>query len=400
MLTLPTLGVIGAAWSAWSGDTLETVNLVVFVVLWASTLFAIEAGYHRYFSHRAFRATPAFEYALALLGSMAFQGPVIWWAAMHRRHHEHSDQPGDPHSPHLRGTGHVGALAGLWDAHMGWLFAEVDSISRKSTWARYVPDLLDNPRIWSLHRHYLRLLVLGISLPAVVGGLATWSWHGAWMGFLWGGLVRVFLVNHAIWAVNSICHVYGRRPFALHARDRSTNNAWVAAISFGAGWHHNHHTFPGSATTSMRPSQIDVSGLALAAFARLGWVSDLRTPPDHASEVGWARRVELELDFEGRRLAGSLAGLSLRQTFVELDDGTPSALGPGARVELVELVVAEAGRRGKPASLAALDGLTAEVERVGFQGAWLRFDSPSPEALAALGRLRARAALDEPEPSR
>src|SRR4029079_1719233 len=137
------------------------------------------------------------------------------------------DGPDDPHSPQLRGRGLRGLVLGLWNAHMAWLFVEVDSISRKSQWAGLVPDLIDNRRVWWVHRCYLYWLVLGLLLPGALGLLLPGTTRGALMGPLWGGLIRIFLVNHAIWAVNSICHRFGRRPFALHANDRSTNNAWV-----------------------------------------------------------------------------------------------------------------------------------------------------------------------------
>ncbi|KIG18005.1 Fatty acid desaturase [Enhygromyxa salina] len=382
VLSLPTAGVFIGAYLAWRGDVLETANLVVFVVLWIATLFGVEGGFHRYFSHRSYRARPGVEAVLAGLGSMAFQGPVLWWAATHRRHHERSDRPGDPHSPQLRGDGARGLLLGLWDGHVGWLFNEVDAISRKSTWAKYVPDLLEKPMVWSIHRNYLWWLALGFALPAVLGGALTGTWHGAWIGLVWGGLIRTFLVNHAIWAVNSICHVYGSRPFALHARDRSANNAWVALVSLGAGWHHNHHVFPGSATTQVHAWQVDGCGLILRALAKLGLVSELGTPPADLDQPGWTRRVSVNL--EGA--PAELVNLRSDRAFVE----TRVRRAVGATIRLDHFVVAEAN--GEAQVVAGLQ-IQASVDRVTPHGLVLRFAS-SPQQAAALTRLTRRERYD------
>ncbi len=289
VLTVPTLGVALALWLASRGAPIGEANLVIALVLWAGTLFGIEGGYHRYFSHHAFRTGPVFEVTLAVLGSLAFQGPVLWWAATHRRHHAHADKPGDPHSPHLAGKGPRAMLRGLFYAHAGWLLTEVDDISRGHTWKGLVPDLRANRRIKWVHRYYMVFLVLGLALPAVLGGLATGTLHGAWMGFLWGGLVRVFAVNHAIWAVNSVCHVFGARPFAHRARDLATNNVWLALPTLGASFHHNHHVFPAAATTQLRWWQIDLTGWVLRLLAVIGVVSGVRSPPRHHTVPG---RVE------------------------------------------------------------------------------------------------------------
>ncbi|MEM9457829.1 MAG: acyl-CoA desaturase [Myxococcota bacterium] len=392
VLTLPTAGVVVALSMGARGDWPDPANLVVFAILWASTLLGIEAGYHRYFSHASFKTGAVFEVVLALLGSMAFQGPVVWWAAMHRRHHRHADDEGDPHSPQLRGGGLRGTLRGLWDAHMAWLFQEVDSISRKSRWADLVPDLLANRRIWWVHRRYPHWLALGLLLPAGLGGMLTGSGHGALMGLLWGGLVRIFVVNHTIWAVNSICHVHGRRPFALHARDRSTNNAWVAWLSFGAGWHHNHHVFPGSATTRIEWWQLDVSGLVLAALARLGITWDLRTPPASVREGLWSRRVFTRLEVEPSAAApapvttavAEVTALRSHGAFVE----TTASWPVGTPLVLRDLRARD--RRGQPERMVDMLPLHAVVERVAPGGLKVRFEGVSKDARASIAALRQR----------
>ncbi len=385
VLTLPTAGLVIATTSALRGDLPELSNAIVFFVLWVSTLFGIEAGYHRYFSHASFRTGPAFEVTLALLGSMAFQGPVVWWAAMHRRHHRHADDDRDPHSPQLRGGGFSGITRGLWGAHFAWLFDEVDSISRKSSWADLVPDLIANRRVWWVHRRYPLWLFLGIALPAALGWALTGTGHGAWMGLLWGGFVRIFLVNHAIWAVNSVCHLYGRRPFALHTRDHSTNNAWVAAVSLGAGWHHNHHVFPGSATTQIEWWQIDGSGLMLSALTRLGITWELRGPPPGARNGAWSRQVFAQVRAtDGGEHRARLGGLHSQGVFIE----TPLRAAVGSRLELHDLCVRD--RRGEPLRTVDVPPIEAVVDRIGPRGLRVTFPSLEPRARAMIAELRQR----------
>ena len=384
VMIVPTAGVVLALVYAWRGALLSTANLVVFLVLWVTTLFAIEGGYHRYFSHRAFGTSRAFEALLAIFGSLAFQGPVIWWAATHRRHHRHADRPGDPHSPQLRGSGPRATLLGLWDAHMGWLFREVDSISRKSHWQEYVPDLLENRTIWLIHRHYMWWLALGLLLPTVLGGLLDGTLHGAFMGFLWGGLVRIFLVNHAIWAVNSICHVYGRRPFALQARDRSANNALVALLSLGAGWHHNHHVFPGYSTTQLEPWQIDGTGLLLRLLGAMRVVRDLRLPS--ADRRGRQRRLRVAIADQTARQWANVSSLSGKRAFLE----TTSRHDVGASLQLIGFEVSEPDAQHET-SMEQFEPAEAVVEYVSLHGLGVRFVAPTPALSEALDRLGALA---------
>ncbi len=267
---VPFIGFAFAVWSLW-GRGVGPVELSLLAVMYAISVVGIEVGFHRYFSHGAFNAPPSVRYALAVAGSMAMQGPVMFWVAIHRRHHRFSDQPGDPHSPHLHGDGVAGTLRGLAHAHIGWLFRHEDT-----DWRQYVPDLLRDRAIFDANMRYGSWVLLGLALPAAAGGLLQQSWAGVGQGFLWGGLVRIFLAHHATWSVNSICHWAGSRTFAT--RDRSTNNLWLALISLGGSWHHNHHAFPRSATTTIRWWQIDPSWWFIRGLAAAGLASNLRKP--------------------------------------------------------------------------------------------------------------------------
>src|ERR1041385_7134357 len=193
----------------WQGFRLGAFDVALFVAFYAATIIGVEVGYHRYFSHGAFKCGTPMRVALAVLGSMSFQGPVIWWAASHRRHHKYSDRPQDPHSPHFHGEGVRGILRGLVHAHMGGMFRS-GTLFPNAGYERYVPDLLRDRAILAVHFKYAYWLVLSLAAPALVGGAVTGTWRGALMGLLWSGLIRVFFVNHSIWSVNSLCHVYGR----------------------------------------------------------------------------------------------------------------------------------------------------------------------------------------------
>ncbi|HEX8475584.1 MAG TPA: acyl-CoA desaturase [Pyrinomonadaceae bacterium] len=267
---IPFLGFLAVVALLW-GRSVGFLELGLLLLMYVLSVLGIEVGFHRYFSHHAFQAHQAVRVALAILGSMTVQGPVLFWVAIHRRHHAYSDQPGDPHSPHLHGDGLVGTLRGLWHAHVGWLFA-----FENTDWVRYAPDLLRDPVIFHINRLYPLWVSLGLLLPTVLGGLLTMTWTGALYGLLWGGLARIFLVHHSIWSVNSLCHCFGSRTF--QSKDQSTNNVWLAPISLGGSWHNNHHAFPGSARNGFAWWQIDPSGWFIRILELLGLAWDVKAP--------------------------------------------------------------------------------------------------------------------------
>jgi stearoyl-CoA desaturase (delta-9 desaturase) len=232
----------------------------------------VTIGFHRAFTHQSFVPNRPLKIALALAGSMAVQGSVISWVATHRRHHAFSDQDGDPHSPHLdEGPGLAGVLRGLWHAHVGWL-----SSPENTSAERWAPDLLrDDDMVW-IDRHFGRLTLLSFVLPAIFGLVITQSFMGAVTAFVWGSLARVFLLHHVTWSINSICHFFGKRPFA--SKDFSTNNWVLAIISFGESWHNNHHAFPTSAVHGIGRGQIDLSGFMIRLFEKMRLVRSVKLP--------------------------------------------------------------------------------------------------------------------------
>ncbi len=270
---IPFLGFIAAIallWNTFVGWT----DLLLLVVLYVLCGFGITIGFHRMLTHRAFEAAGPLKAALLVLGSMAIQGPAITWAVDHRTHHANSDKEGDPHSPHHGfGGGIGGQLRGLLHAHMGWMFTHRQALERP----RMGRDLVEDRMVRFVDRTFVLWAVMGFVVPFVLGyALTGGTWRGAFTGLLWGGLVRLFLNHHVTWSVNSICHYFGRRPFAAY--DLSTNN-WVLALpSLGESWHHNHHVFPTSAFHGLGRTQIDVSGLVIRGWEKLGWVSNVRRP--------------------------------------------------------------------------------------------------------------------------
>ena len=251
------LAAIVLLWNRAVGWT----DLVILLGMYLVTALGITIGYHRLLTHRAFQTHKPIEYALAAAGSMAVQGPVIDWVADHRKHHAHTDEEGDPHSPHV---GHGSGLAGLWHAHVGWLFDANGQADRR----KYAPDLMDDRGMRLLNRRFLSLVVLSLGLPATLGFVLTGTAAGALTGLLWGGLVRIFFVHHITWSINSICHYHGSRRFATE--DRSTNVWWLSVASLGEAWHHNHHAFPRSAVHGLRRWELDPSGAIIGAMQKVG----------------------------------------------------------------------------------------------------------------------------------
>jgi stearoyl-CoA desaturase (delta-9 desaturase) len=237
-------------------------DLAVLVVMYLFTGLGVTVGYHRLLTHRSFQTKPVISYAFAVAGSMAVEGPVINWVADHRKHHAHTDEEGDPHSPHV---GHGSGLKGLWFAHVGWLWESQGRAARR----KYAPDLMDDPGMRAINKAFLPLVGVSLLLPALLGlAFSGGSWKGALTGLLWGGLVRIFFLHHITWSINSVCHFFGRRRFDVD--DQSTNVAWLAIPSFGESWHHNHHAFPRSARHGLRPWEIDVSAMVIGTMEKLG----------------------------------------------------------------------------------------------------------------------------------
>lgn len=280
---IPPAGLITAILLLW-GVAFNWIYLALLGSMYVLTALGITVGYHRLFTHRSFKAPRPVAAVLAALGSMAVEGPMLQWVATHRRHHQHSDDHGDPHSPHNHGDGLLGTLRGLWHAHMGWLFDSHTFVTARDGFSsvpiplrRYVADLERHRLYRWMSATFPVWAVLGLLIPAAIGGIATLSWTGVLLGFVWGGLVRVLLLHHVTWSINSVCHIWGTRPFRSH--DESRNNAIFGVLALGEGWHNNHHAFPTSARHGLRWWQLDVSYLVIRALGLLGLASEIRVPP-------------------------------------------------------------------------------------------------------------------------
>lgn len=280
-IVVPALGTVAAFASLpWLGVTALDAGLLI--GLFVVTVLGIEVGYHRLFSHNAFEARPAVRGALAIAGAFAVQGPVLYWASHHRHHHRFSDSSSDVHTPHGFGPGFRGALRGLWHAHVGWIFQP-----HRASAGRYCPDLLADSLLQRIDARYSLWLVLSFVGPAAVGLAVTGSGVGALRAGLWGGAVRIFLVQQGTYGINSICHVFGTRPFATH--DRSTNNAWLAPLSLGGSWHNNHHAFPSSAFNSIDWWHVDPAGGVIRLLSWVGLTWNVKRPSARAIELKRAR---------------------------------------------------------------------------------------------------------------
>jgi stearoyl-CoA desaturase (Delta-9 desaturase) len=273
-VVVPPLGVLSAIGLLW-GVALHAVDLVALVVLYVACAFGITVGFHRYFTHRGFSAHPSVKVALAVLGSMTVQGPLTQWATDHRKHHALSDQPGDPHSPHVgSGDGVVGTIRGLFHAHVGWLFTNLGMEQGRA----YGKDLYEDRLVRLVDRLYLLWVALTLALPFAAGYLVGGTWRRGVEALVWGGLVRIFLFQHATFSVNSICHMFGRQDY--RSRDEARNNWFVALLVFGEGWHNNHHAFPASARHGLDRLQLDPSWWVIRGLERLGLVWDVVAPDE------------------------------------------------------------------------------------------------------------------------
>jgi stearoyl-CoA desaturase (delta-9 desaturase) len=260
-VVVPFAGVIVAIVLLWNRGV-DAVDLGILAVMYLISAVGITVGFHRLLTHRAFQTYSWMERTLAVMGSLSVQGSVLDWVADHRKHHAHADEEGDPHSPHV---GHGSGLRGLWHAHTGWLL----ETQGQADWKRYAAELYEDPAMRRIGRRFPLLAVLTLLIPAAAGFLLDgFTVGGALRGLVWGGLVRVFLVHHVTWSVNSICHFFGRRRFAVD--DRSTNVAWLSLLSLGESWHHNHHAFPRSAFHGLRWWELDLSGLLISLLERCG----------------------------------------------------------------------------------------------------------------------------------
>ncbi len=272
-VTIPFAGLVVAIVLLWGG-AFNWVYLALLGGMYLATAVGITVGYHRFFSHRSFKTSRPMTAFLAALGSMAVEGPVLQWVAVHRCHHQHSDDHDDPHSPHTHGTGLWAIVRGMWHAHMGWLLR-----APSRGLAKYVQDLRKDRLVRRMSQLFPVWVFLGLLIPAALGGLLTLSWTGVLLGFIWGGLVRVFLVHHVTWSINSVCHIWGTRPYDNH--DESRNNTFFGVFAMGEGWHNNHHAFPSSARHGLHWWQLDVSYLIIRAMALVGLARDVRIPsPD------------------------------------------------------------------------------------------------------------------------
>jgi stearoyl-CoA desaturase (delta-9 desaturase) len=270
VVTVLPVALLGlAAWRAWGG-ALHWPDLVVLAVTYTLTGLGITVGFHRLFTHRSFKTGPAMRALLAVLGSAAIEGPVIEWVANHRKHHQFSDVPGDPHSPHVgHASGWRGALGGLFHAHVGWILGG-DALASEE---RYAGDLLADPVVRMIDRTFVLWVLAGLAFPFALGLALTGSLAGGLTGLLWGGGVRIFFLHHATFSINSLCHTFGSKRFTTG--DESRNLLWLALPTLGEAWHNNHHAFPTSARHGLRWWQLDPSAWFIAALERTGLAWDV-----------------------------------------------------------------------------------------------------------------------------
>jgi stearoyl-CoA desaturase (Delta-9 desaturase) len=266
---VPFIGIGVAGWQVWN-ELLHWSDIAVFAILYVVTGLGVTVGFHRLFTHRSFATTRWLRGVFAALGSAAIEGPIISWVADHRKHHAFADLPGDPHSPHVdHGGGWRGAMRGLLHAHMGWLFIHTHRGAR----ARYAPDLVADPVVSWVDRTFVWWALSGLGAAFGLGWLIGGTLTAALTGLLWGGAVRMLVVHHVTYSINSLCHFFGRRRFDTD--DESRNLAWLSLLSFGEAWHNNHHAFPTSAAHGLRWWELDVSSLVIRGLERLGLAWDV-----------------------------------------------------------------------------------------------------------------------------
>ncbi len=269
-VVIPLIAVAFAIPVAWGG-WVSWLDIALAIGLWVLTAGGITIGYHRFFTHGSFKANRGVKIMLAIFGSLAIEGSLDQWVADHRKHHKFSDEVGDPHSPWRFGTSKKAIAKGLLFAHVGWLFDNDNTGIDK-----YAPDIASDKDLTWISKHFSIFVLASLLLPAVLGGLITWSWMGALTAFFWAGIVRVAFVHHVTWSINSICHVFGNRPFT--SRDLSSNVAWLAIPSLGESWHNLHHVDPTAARHGVMKGQIDISASLIKGMEKTGLVTDVRWP--------------------------------------------------------------------------------------------------------------------------
>lgn len=271
---VPFLALILVAVQAWN-RSLHLSDLIVFVLMYFATGFGITIGFHRMLTHRSFETSRPVKALFAILGSAAIEGPVVSWVADHRKHHAFTDREGDPHSPHVdHGHGLKGSLKGLFHAHVGWLFVHTQRAAKD----RYARDLIDDPVISWVNRTFFLWVALGLLVPFLLGWAIGGSIDRAWTGLLWGGAVRMLVLHHVTYSINSLCHVFGSRRFATD--DHSRNLAWLAPLAMGENFHNNHHAFPTSARHGLGPGQLDSAAAIIRLMEKAGLVWDVKRPTE------------------------------------------------------------------------------------------------------------------------
>ena len=261
VVAVPAIMLVLALVFGW-GSLFHLSDFLVLCITYTLTVIGIGVGFHRLFTHRSFKTRPWVRATLAVCGSAAAEGPIIEWVATHRRHHQFSDEEGDPHSPHAGASGgFLGAVRGLIHAHVGWMFGP----PLRADEDRYAKDLRADPMMRFINRTFVLWVAVGLAIPFGLGVALTGSVVGGLTGMLWGGAVRIFMLHHATFSINSLCHFFGRRKF--ETGDESRNLAWLALPTFGEAWHNNHHAFPTSARHGLGRHQIDPS-------ARLIWLME------------------------------------------------------------------------------------------------------------------------------
>lgn len=270
LVALPLVAVVLAVVIFWNHG-IGWLDLGLAVGMYVVTGLGLSLGFHRLFTHRSFVSSRWLKVTLAIAGTMGIEGSLTSWVSQHRRHHASTDRPGDPHSPVPTGPGLASLLRGLWRAHAGWLF-----VHNEVNAERWSSDLDEDPDLAFVSRTVLVWTVLSFLIPTAIGWIVTGTLEGALLAGLWGGVVRVALLHHVTWSTNSLCHTFGKQPFG--DKDRSTNFAPLALLSFGDAWHNAHHAFPRSARHGIEVGQVDIAAEVIRVFERLGWATEVHWP--------------------------------------------------------------------------------------------------------------------------